>query len=422
MYDTRRIQDLLHHQVSDYMMHHGDGIYLYDTEGRAYIDCASATFNLSLGYSHPEIIKAIREQADLLIHATSTFQTRPVDELVRRLVAVSPPNLTRVHLKVSGGSTANEGAVKMAQVHTGRRDVITLFRSHHGQTLLTTAMSGEAFRREPFPLLVPGVVHVPDPYCRRCFYRQRPDTCGLLCAERINDFIDHASSGSVACVVVEPVSGSGGNIVPPDGYLAALRRICDERGIVLVFDEVQTGIGRTGHMFAADHFDVRPDIITTSKGLGGSGAQVAAILTSEEFSGLGGEFHSFTYGGNLLAAAAAARTLEIVSRPAFLANVRAVGAHIMRRLRGMAQRYPCVDDVRGLGLMIGIELTDRDGQPATSLTRHLARSGMEHGLILRTSRYGRGNVLKIRPPLIITIEEADLLCDRLETLVAQEAQ
>nr|WP_235433851.1 aminotransferase class III-fold pyridoxal phosphate-dependent enzyme [Protofrankia coriariae] len=112
----------------------------------------------------------------------------------------------------------------------------------------------------------------------------------------------------------------------------------------------------------------------------------------------------------------------MVSRPAFLANVRAVGAHIMRRLRGMAQRYPCVDDVRGLGLMIGIELTDRDGQPATSLTRHLARSGMEHGLILRTSRYGRGNVLKIRPPLIITIEEADLLCDRLETLVAQEAQ
>ncbi|MFJ1792929.1 aspartate aminotransferase family protein [Kitasatospora griseola] len=421
MEDERKIEDLIYYQVSEYRMRHGEGVYLYDADGRAYIDCASGTFNLSLGYGHPEIVKAMREQADLLVHATSTFRTEPVDRLVRRLVAVSPPNLTRVHLKVSGGATANEGAVKMAQVRTGRRDVITLFRSHHGQTVLTTAMSGEAFRRAPFPTLVAGITHVPDPYCKRCFYRQSPDSCGLLCAERINDFIDHASSGSVACIVVEPVSGSGGNIVPPDGYLAALRRICDERGIVLVFDEVQTGIGRTGHMFAADHFGVRPDIITTAKGLGGSGAQVAAILTTEELAGLDGEYHSFTYGGNVLAAAAADKTLELVSRPEFLAHVRTVGAHLMERLRDLATRYPRIGDVRGLGLMIGLEMVDRDGRPDTPLTLHLAHRGMDHGLILRTSRYGRGNVLKIRPPLIITMEEADLLCDRLETLFAAEA-
>lgn len=422
MEEIKQIQDHFYYQVGDYAMRSGDGIYLYDTEGRGYIDCASGTFNLSLGYSHPEIIKAIRDQADLLIHGTSAFQTQPVNDLVRKLVAVSPPGLTRVHLKVSGGSTANEGAVKMAQARTGRRDIITLFRSHHGQTLLTTAMSGEAFRKTAFPVTVPGVTHVPDPYCMRCFYRQHPDTCGLLCAERVNDFIDHASSGGVACIVVEPVSGSGGNIVSPDGYLAALRRICDERGIVLIFDEVQTGIGRTGHMFAADHFGVQPDIITAAKGLGGSGAQVAAILTKEELAGLPGTDHSFTYGGNVLAAAAAARTLDIIARPGFLANVRTVGAHLMARLRDLATRHRCVGDVRGLGLMIGIELVDREGGPDTPLTQHLARRGMDHGLVLRTSRFGHGNVLKIRPPLILTREEADLICDRLEDLFAAEAR
>ncbi|MFE3903304.1 aspartate aminotransferase family protein [Streptomyces sp. NPDC059153] len=420
MADLTHAQELIYYPVSDYLMDHGEGIYLYDADGNQYIDCASGTFNLSLGYSHPEVVKAMRDQVERLVHATSTFQTKPVNDLVRRLVEVSPENLTKVHLKVSGGSTANEGAVKMAQISTGRRDVITLFRSHHGQTMMTTTMSGESFRKAPFPHLMPGVIQVPDPYCLRCFYRQTPDSCGLLCVERVNDFLDHASSGSVACVVVEPISGSGGNIVPPDGYLAALRTLCDERGIALIFDEIQTGIGRVGRMFAAEHYGVRPDILTAGKGLGGSGAQVAAIIADERMSGLGSDHHSFTYGGNILAAAAAATTLDVIGRPGFLENVRAVGAHIMNRLRGLATAHPSIVDVRGLGLMIGIEIGDEDGRPHSDRAQALARRGMEHGLILRTSRYGRGNVIKIRPPLVITRAEADLLCDRLDALFTTE--
>ncbi|MFE4334536.1 aspartate aminotransferase family protein [Streptomyces sp. NPDC056831] len=420
MVDLTHAQELIYYPVSDYLMDHGEGIHLYDADGNQYIDCASGTFNLSLGYSHPEVVKAMRDQVERLVHATSTFQTKPVNELVRRLVEVSPENLTKVHLKVSGGSTANEGAVKMAQISTGRRDVITLFRSHHGQTMMTTTMSGESFRKAPFPHLMPGVIQVPDPYCLRCFYRQTPDSCGLLCVERVNDFLDHASSGSVACVVVEPISGSGGNIVPPDGYLAALRTLCDERGIALIFDEIQTGIGRVGRMFAAEHYGVRPDILTAGKGLGGSGAQVAAIIADERMSGLGSDHHSFTYGGNILAAAAAATTLEVIGRPGFLENVRAVGAHIMNRLRELATAHPSIVDVRGLGLMIGIEIGDEDGRPHSDRAQALARRGMEHGLILRTSRYGRGNVIKIRPPLVITRAEADLLCDRLDALFTTE--
>lgn len=422
MGDSTDVRKLIYYPVSEHLMDHGEGIHLYDAEGKEYIDCASGTFNLSLGYGHPEIVKAMQDQAERLVHATSTFQTRPVNELVRRLVEVSPDNLSRVHLKVSGGSTANEGAVKMAQVSTGRREVITLFRSHHGQTMLTTTMSGESFRKAPFPHLMPGVLHVPDPYCLRCFYGQHPDSCGRMCVERINDFIDYASGGDVACVVVEPVSGSGGNIVPPDGYLQDLRELCDERGIALIFDEIQTGIGRVGRMFAAEHFGVRPDILTVGKGLGGSGAQVAAILADERMSGLGADHHSFTYGGNVLAAAAAARTLDVIARPGFLENVRAVGAHVMERLRELARRHPLVVDVRGLGLMIGIELGDADGAPNSALAQSLARHGMDHGLILRTSRYGRGNVVKVRPPLVMTHAEADLMCDRLDALFASHAR
>jgi 4-aminobutyrate aminotransferase-like enzyme len=411
------IQELIYYSVGEHEMTRGEGIHLFDRAGREYIDAGAGTFNLSLGYNHPEVVAAIREQAGRLVHLTSTFQAGPVSELVRRLVALSPPNLTQVHLKVSGGATANEGAVKMAQAATGGRDVITLFRSHHGQTMMTTAMSGEAFRRAPFPASHPEMLHVPDPYCLRCFYRQDPSSCGLLCAERINDFIEHAGSGSVACVVVEPVAGSGGNIVTPAGYLAALRRLCDERGIMLIFDEVQTGIGRVGRMFAADHFGVRPDAITLGKGLGGSGAQVAAILTAETMAGLPGEYHSFTHGANVLAAAAAVATLDVIAAPGFLARVREVGAQVRGRLEELVPRFPAIGDVRGLGLMIGVELVDERGRPDVDLTRRLVAQAMDHGLILRSSRYGRGNVVKIRPPLIIDREEADLLCDRFERLL-----
>ncbi|MFD9478707.1 MULTISPECIES: aspartate aminotransferase family protein [Streptomyces] len=399
----------------------GEGIYLYDSDGRGYIDCASATFNLSLGYRHPAVIKAIKDQADELIHVSSSFQTDPINSLSARLVDLAPKRLTKAHLKVSGGSVANEGAIKMAQLATGRRDVVTMFRSHVGQTMMMASLSGNAFRRAPFPTLYPGGMQVPDPYCHRCFYGQKEGSCGLMCVDRISDFLEFASSGSVAAILVEPISGNGGNIVPPDGYFPKLRELCDDHGIKLIFDEIQTGIGRTGRMFAAEHFGVEPDAMTVGKGLGGSGAQVAAILASDELSGLPTSDHSFTYGANLLAAAAGLATLDIIDDPAFLANVRATGERILGRLAEMATRHACISDVRGVGLMIGIEIADAAGKPDSDLTNHLADKAMDHGLMLRTSRYGHGNVLKIRPPLVLTLEEADLICDRFDALLKQHA-
>ncbi|MBN3554021.1 aspartate aminotransferase family protein [Fictibacillus nanhaiensis] len=400
-------------------MDKGEGIYLYDIDGNEYIDCASATFNLSLGYSHPAVVKAMKDQADKLIHVTSSFQTEPINQLARKLVDLAPNRITKAHLKVSGGSVANEGAIKMAQRATGKRDVISLFRSHLGQTMMTANLSGNAFRKANFPLAIPGGLQVPDPYCFRCFYGQDSSSCNMMCVSRLDDFLEFASSGSVAAILVEPISGNGGNIVPPHGYFQKLRAFCDTHNIKLIFDEIQTGIGRTGYMFAAEYFEVEPDAITVAKGLGGSGAQVAGILASDELSGLSSSDHSFTYGSNILAASAALTTLDIISKPAFLKNVQETGAHILSRLERMKEKFAFVGDVRGVGLMIGIEIVDEKGKPDTILTNWLAEKAMEHGLILRTSRYGYGNVLKIRPPLILTLEEAEVICYKFESLLEE---
>jgi 4-aminobutyrate aminotransferase len=395
----------------------GDGVYLYDEAGRAYLDCAAGTFNVSLGHGHPEVVAAMRAQAELLVQGSAAYRSPLVDELRRRLAAVAPPGLGQAHVKACSGSTANEAAIRFAQHVTGRRDVVSLHRSHHGQTALTTCVSGDSRRRAGLEQQFAGTVHVPGPYCLRCFYRQRPQTCGLLCAERVSDFIDYASSGSVACLIVEPILGNGGNIVAPDGYLAVLRRICDERGIVLIFDEVQTGIGRTGRMFAADHYGVVPDVMTLAKGLGGAGVPIAAVLASEDLPRMPADLPAFTGGGNLVGVAAAVKTLEIVGRPGFLAQVQRVGGGILERLRTLQARTPAIGDVRGVGLMIGVEIVGPGGAPDPGLTNRLALAGLDHGLVLRTSSYGRGNVVKVRPPLVIGEEDAETLCHRFEELV-----
>ncbi|MEI6330954.1 MAG: aspartate aminotransferase family protein [Pseudanabaena sp. ELA645] len=419
--DTKLNTDVrnLFYEVSETKMVHGEGIYLYDENGKSYIDCASATFNMSLGYGHPMVLQAVKDQMERLVHVTSSFQTEPINAVAQKLVELSPKNLTKVHPKVSSGSVANEGAIKLAQQITGKKGVITLFRSHLGQTMMMTSLSGNAFRKEPLLHLFPGGIQVPDPYCHRCFYKQKPETCNLLCVERIYDFIEFGSCGDIACVVVEPISGNGGNIIPPPEYFQALKKLCDEKDIILIFDEIQTGIGRTGKMFAAEHFDVEPNMMTVAKGIGGSGFQFAAILTEERLSHVEDFQHSFTFGANLIAAAAAAKTLEIVSQPEFLKNVEVVGNYIMQRLREMKEKYAFISDVRGLGLMIGVEISDSEGNPDRDLTNYIAKIAMNHGLFIRTSRYGRGNVFKIRPPLIITLEESERLCDQLDKVLRE---
>ena len=389
-----------------------EGIYIWDTAGREYIDCASGTFDQPLGHGHPALIEAIKRQADSLAYAGSPVVGKIVGELAEKLISISPPNLNRVHLRDLTGSTAVEGAIKIAQAATGKRDVIALFGSHHGQTSWTTDISGNAFRREEIPVHSPGVVHVPAPNCYRCFYKMKYPECGLYCVDAISEFIEYASSGSVACVIVEPVLGNGGNVIPPRDYFQRLRRLCDAHGILMIFDEVQTGLGRLGYFFAAEYFDVQPHILVAAKGLGGP-APRAAILVEERFERMARSRHSFTGASSLLSVATALATLEVLEQPDFLPGVRRIGGLLGERLAALSERFPFIGDVRGLGLMWGLELVTPDGRPDAARTNRILETGRDAGLILRSSRYGRGNVVKIRPPLIITEAQVDELIARL---------
>ncbi|MFC5147062.1 aspartate aminotransferase family protein [Streptomyces aureoversilis] len=390
----------------------GSGLRVWDADGREYLDCAAGTFNLSLGHNHPAVVDAIKAQTDDLLFASSMFQTDVSNRVMEMLVELSPANLTRVNLRSSGGSTATEGAVKIAQLHTGRRDVIVPFRGHVGQTLAASGWNGMSRLRAPFPTVYPGAVNVPDPYCHRCFYRQKPSSCDFLCIDRIDDFIRYAGSGSVATILIEPISGAGGNIVPPPGYLKRLREFCDERDIVLIFDETQTSFGRTGFLTAAEAFGVEPHMMTVSKGLSGSGLPLAAIITEERLVGMDRSQHGFTSGGHPVAAAAAIATLTLVRRPEFLENVRSVGAALKAALLDLGRTYPEICDVRGLGLMLGIELSEPDGSKSPRLANALHAALMDRGVITRVSEHSEGNTIELRPPLILTHEDARLVVER----------
>ncbi|MCG8541744.1 MAG: aspartate aminotransferase family protein [Clostridia bacterium] len=397
----------------------GNGVYLWDSEGKKYIDCAAGTFNLSLGYQNKEVIDAVKDQADKMVHLSSSYLSRPVLELAKKLVEVSPKNLTKVTTKVSSGSTANEGAIKLAQYYTGKREVISFYRSHVGQTIFMQTVSGLSFRRKPFNFSQNNISHIPYPYCYRCHLESEYPKCNYKCVEQIRDYILYGSSGNVSCIIMEPILGNGGNQVPPKEFFHRLKQLCDEEDIVLIFDEIQTGIGRTGKMFAAQYFEVEPNIMSVAKGLGGTGFQIAAILMEEKFNIMEGYLHSFTYGSNVLSCAAGVKTLDMINNDEFFDNVTNCGNFIMERLNKFKEKYEFIGDVRGVGLMIGVEIVKdkQSKEPDSKLTNEIVKRALDHGLLIRTSLYGFGNVFKIRPSLNITLEECEEMMTRLKKVL-----
>jgi 4-aminobutyrate aminotransferase len=396
------------------------GLRLYRADGVELLDAVSGTFNLPLGYDHPEVVRAVQAQAGRVTHLSSDLVAPHSRELLAHLLRFAPPGIEAGWLRDLTGSTAVECAVKIAQKYTGASDVITLFLSHHGQTQFTTGISGKAMRRRGFPGAVSGLsIRVPAPYCSRCFYNSAYPGCGMLCVERIRDFVEHASSGSVACMIVEPILGNGGNILPPPGYFEGLHRLCRELGILLIADEVQTGMGRTGYMFASEALGLRPDLVVLAKGLGGIGVPVAAVLMRPELNVLEPFQHSFTSGGNLLGVAAAHATLEVLSRPGFLADVRRKGARLGKGLAEIGGRFARVGEVRGMGMMWGLEIVDAEGRPDAGTTRRIVELALRrHRLVLRSSGYGTGNVVKVRPALVATDDDLDEILARLADTLA----
>lgn len=399
----------------------GQGLSLFQDDGQEYLDAASGTFNLPLGYDHPEVVEAVTEQIHKVTHLSSSFAAPYAKAILEQLFKFAPPGIDSGWFRDLTGSSANECAIKIAQIYTKATDVISLFMSHHGQTQFTTSISGNSFRRKGFPDTANAhSVHVPAPYCHRCFFGAKYPDCKLMCVERINDFIEYSSTGSVACIIVEPVLGNGGNIVPPKGYFPALRKLCDERGILLIADEVQTGLGRTGYFYGSEALGIKPDMITLAKGLGGIGVPVGAVLMKSTFNILEDWQHSFTSGSNMIAVAAASATIKIIGEPAFLENVRRKSKFLEEMLQKLQQKHGCISDVRGLGFMWGLEISTPEGKPDVKATRKIVQCAMEHHqLIVRSSRYGFGNVIKVRPALIATEEDIERIVTKLSRAIAE---
>ncbi len=395
----------------------GRGVYLR-VGGRWHIDCSSGTFNLPLGYSHERLRAALHAQLDRTAHLSSEFtRARSREIFERQFRELLPAHINAFRFRDVIGSTATEGAIKTVQKATGRSGIVSLGKSHHGQSIGATGVSGNAFRQRNFRLPFVDSLKIPAPECSDCFYRQSPDTCGMLCAERLEYFLEFLSNGQVAAVIVEPVLGNGGNIVPPPDWFPTLRKVCNRHDILIIADEVQTGFGRTGTFFATGPGGfaeaLEPDIIVFAKGAGGIGIPVAGFLMRGDLDVLEPWEHSTTSGANPPALVALETTIKVIKDEGLLENAQAMGKVLKDGLRELERRHQMVTNVKGEGLMLAFDL------PTSSDVAAFIALGKANGLLLRGSRYGFGNTVKVRPPLIIAQSEAHAVLRGLDAALTQ---
>jgi 4-aminobutyrate aminotransferase / (S)-3-amino-2-methylpropionate transaminase / 5-aminovalerate transaminase len=398
----------------------GSGARVTDVDGNTYLDFAGGIGVMNIGHSHPEVVAAIQAQAELYTHTCAHVLTPPVYvELARRLTEITPGNFPKKTLLVNSGAEAVENAIKIARAATGRSGIIAFENSFHGRTNLALALTGKVRPyRQDFGPFAPNIHTLPFPYVYRC--PQHSGTDGADCHEwreaLERAFLTRIPADQVAAIIVEPVQGEGGFIVPPAHFLPELREICTQHGILLIIDEVQSGFGRTGKMFAIEHAGVEPDLMLLAKSLAG-GLPLAAVVGRDTYmdaplpGGLGG-----TYGGNPVACAAALAVLDVFEREGLADRGRVRGEQAMARMRGWRERFPLVGDVRGLGAMVAMELvTDRARRtPATDAAGRILVEAREHGLILiKAGLYD--NVIRLLMPLVTTEEELAEGLDILES-------
>jgi len=400
----------------------GNGIRITDADGNEFLDFAAGIAVVSTGHCHPEVVAAIQKQAAELIHISGTdFYHEGLTEFAERLSAVAPMRGPHRVFYGNSGAEAIECALKLARYHTGRQQVIAFLGAFHGRTmgaLSLTASKPQQKRR--FSPLVPGVTHVRYPYVYRgCTGGpQEEETFSFGCARYIEEklFTTIVAPEEVAAIFVEPIQGEGGYVVAPDNFLRELRAICDRHGILLVADEVQCGAGRTGKWWAIEHSGVEPDIVCMAKGIA-SGMPLGVCMTRAEIMDWVPGSHASTFGGNPVSIAAALATLNILDRQA-ISNAAEVGEFMLQRIRGWKQTHSTVGDVRGRGLMIGIELVkNRDTrEPAAELRNRVEMLAFERGLMV----LGCGETtLRLSPPLIVNKEEATVALDILEEALVQ---
>ncbi|UGS36715.1 aspartate aminotransferase family protein [Capillimicrobium parvum] len=406
------------------------GSWMQLDDGRRVLDFTAGQICATIGHNHPAVVAAIERAGRDVLHLNAWALSPPVLSLAEHLVATLPPGLERA-MFLSTGAEGNEAALRMAKLATGGFEVLSLTRSWHGMTAGASSVTMSAGRRGYGPAM-PGVFALPAPYAYRCPIRHCDGTCDCSCLEAGFDLFDQASVGAPAAVIAEPVLSAGGVIVPPPGYFARLAELCDERGMLLVLDECQTGLGRLGAMYGFELYDVVPDFLVLSKTLGG-GVPISAMVTSaglEERCHALGFAHVTSHVSDPLPAAAADAVLGVVVDEDLPAVARARGEQVLAGLHELHARHEVVGDVRGLGLLCGLELvTDRDTrEPADELGRALTDECLRCGLsvnLVRGSSAGATNCVRMAPPLTIGAEEVglalEIIDDALTTVTARAA-
>ena len=400
----------------------GEGAMVEDVDGNRFLDFNAGIAVLATGHCHPRVVKAIQEQGARLIHMSGTdFYYEEMVALAEKLADLAPGELARRVSFCNSGAEAVEGAIKLARWATGRDKIIAFFGSFHGRTLGALSLTArKAVQRAGFGPLVPGVVHAPYPNCYRCPFGRKPENCAVECAGHIENtlFKTVAPPEETAAIVIEPVQGEGGYIVPPRKFFDELARMARHHGILIVFDEVQSGMGRTGRMWAADHFYAVPDVLTVAKGIA-SGLPLGATVARADLMTWPPGAHASTFGGNPVACAAALATIALLEEE-LIVNAAQMGAFLMDRLREWPRSFPAVGDVRGLGLMIGVELVrdQASREPAPELRNRVVHLAFERGLLV----LGAGDSsLRLCPPLIVTREQCAFAMETLEECLTAAA-
>lgn len=393
----------------------GCGAMVHDVDGNRFLDFNAGIAVVATGHCHPRVVDAIQRQAARLIHMSGTdFYYESLVALAEALARIAPGDAHRRVSFGNSGAEAIEGAIKLARYATGRDKIIAFYGAFHGRTLGALSLTArKAVQRARFGPLVPGVVHAPYPYCYRCPYGREPETCAVECVSFIENTLlkTVAPPEETAAIVIEPVQGEGGYIVPPKKFFDELARVAKQNGILLIFDEVQSGMGRTGRMWAAEHFDVVPDILAVAKGIA-SGLPLGATVARADLMTWPPGAHASTFGGNPVACEAALATIALLEE-GLVEHAAAMGSRMMERLGQWPARWEQVGEVRGLGLMIGIELVRNKAtrERASLLRDQVVALAFERGLLV----LGAGeNVIRLSPPLVVTEEQCDFAVETLE--------
>jgi len=399
------------HHYYPFTISRGQGTQVFSKEGLRFLDFSSGLAVLNIGHNHPRVLEAVRGQLERYLHTGGIYYSESTVAAAEELLSVTPDGLDMLFFSNSGAE-AVEGALKLARYTTGRQAIVSCTGAFHGRTLgaLSVTSSSSAYRRRYHPLL-PAVYQVNYPACFNCPCGLTPESCGTRCLDEVSRLFERQVPPEEVCaIIIEPFLGEGGYYPAPKNYLQGLRTICDEYGILLIFDEVQSGIGRTGEWFCCQHSEVRPDIMSVAKALA-SGLPLSAVVSSRQLMQkweLGA--HGTTFGGNPVSCAAARATLQVIREEGLLEAARSAGARALLFLQELASRNPCIGQVRGMGCMIGVEFVDAAGAADGRFCAGLIDQCLAKGLILIGCGLKK-NVVRFIPPLNVQPEEMEEALD-----------